>query len=381
MSNIAINITKNGTTTLATAGKYCDRNIDVSVDVAGGGGGEQYFTDEELVFTGDLTSMFAFDKWKSVLEKDKSRIKINKPTNLNYFLRGCTGTDYSFLTIEGDGKTACNVTGLLYEMKNIEKIPVLKNVVINSNQTGNMISDLNYFTNVDELIKLFDSITFNNSPFQSFGLFSYCYSLRNVDEVMPYLKKALVNYNSGAAYGQCFNGMHALDEINNIPIMFGTKTYNGFNSFCQNLSRAKNITFETDNGVPYAVQWKAQTIDLAWSNGTGVLGHGYQSNLLNYNSGITADKEVKDDATYQALKNDPDWWTIDAAYSRYNHDSAVETINSLPDTSAYLATAGGTNTIKFKGASGSLTDGGAINTLTEEEIAVAAAKGWTVTMT
>jgi hypothetical protein len=45
-----------------------------------------------------------------------------------------------------------------------------------------------------------------------------------------------------------------------------------------------------------------------------------------------------------------------------------------------LATAGGTNTIKFKGIAGSKTDGGAINTLTEEEIAVAAAKGWTVTL-
>jgi hypothetical protein len=101
--------------------------------------------------------------------------------------------------------------------------------------------------------------------------------------------------------------------------------------------------------------------------------------VLNYNSGITADKEVKDDATYQALKNDPDWFATKIEYSRYNHDSAVNTINSLPDTSAYLAANGGTNTIKFQGASGSLTDGGAINTLTEEEIAVAAAKGWTVT--
>ena len=101
--------------------------------------------------------------------------------------------------------------------------------------------------------------------------------------------------------------------------------------------------------------------------------------ILNYNSGITADKEVTDDATYQALKNDPDWFTCDIKYSRYNHDSAVRTINSLPDTSAYLATAGGTNTIKFKGAAGSATDGGAINTLTSEEIAVATAKGWTVT--
>lgn len=33
MSNTKINIAKNGTTTLATAGKYCDRNIDINVDV------------------------------------------------------------------------------------------------------------------------------------------------------------------------------------------------------------------------------------------------------------------------------------------------------------------------------------------------------------
>ena len=33
MSNTQININANGTTTLATAGKYCDRNIDVNVDV------------------------------------------------------------------------------------------------------------------------------------------------------------------------------------------------------------------------------------------------------------------------------------------------------------------------------------------------------------
>ena len=67
-------------------------------------------------------------------------------------------------------------------------------------------------------------------------------------------------------------------------------------------------------------------------------------------------------------------------FSRYNHDSAVETINSLPDTSEYLATAGGTNTIKFRNYSGACTDGGGTNDLTPEEIAVATAKGWTVTI-
>ena len=91
-----------------------------------------------------------------------------------------------------------------------------------------------------------------------------------------------------------------------------------------------------------------------------------------------ADKEVKDATTYEALKNNPDWFTQMPVYSRYNHDSAVETINSLPDTSAYLEANGGTNTIQFNSVSGKLTDGGAINTLTEEEIAVAVARGWTV---
>ena len=33
MANTQINITANGTSTLATAGKYCDRNIDVNVNV------------------------------------------------------------------------------------------------------------------------------------------------------------------------------------------------------------------------------------------------------------------------------------------------------------------------------------------------------------
>lgn len=35
MANTQIAIGENGTTTLATAGKYCDRNIDVNVDVVG----------------------------------------------------------------------------------------------------------------------------------------------------------------------------------------------------------------------------------------------------------------------------------------------------------------------------------------------------------
>ena len=156
-----------------------------------------------------------------------------------------------------------------------------------------------------------------------------------------------------------------------------------FNNTFNLCSRLKAIVFDTgDEGISKTVNWKSQTIDLAGTNGDRAVGVAAftSSQILNYNSGITADKLVRTDEDYQALKNDADWFTYNPDYSRYNHDSAVETINSLPDTSAYLATAGGTNTIKFRGAAGALTDGGAINTLTAEEIAVATAKGWTVTL-
>jgi len=203
------------------------------------------------------------------------------------------------------------------------------------------------------------------------SMFGYCDSLRSIPEAV------LEHYNPLAyqSYSLLYNGFtacYALDRVNNLPVYEKVAgwTSNALSSTCSYCNRIKSITFKTnEDGSAKTTKWKNQTFDLSLTVGYGL----FPSYIIGSNSGITADKEVKDDATYQALKNDPDWFSCNIAYSRYNHDSAVETINSLPNTSAY-----GTNTIKFKGAAGSATDGGAINTLTEEEIAVAAAKGWTV---
>ena len=210
------------------------------------------------------------------------------------------------------------------------------------------------------------------------GIFKYCRSLRQIPE--NFLKElwGLTTNKSYSVFNDNFNSCYALDEIRGLNPQTGNMTSNMFYDAFGSGYRLKDIIFATqDGGTPYTINWKSQTIDL----GRDYIGYAYDSStILNYNSGITADKEVIDDTTYQALKNNPDWFTTKVEYSRYNHDSAVNTINSLPDTSAFLATNGGTNTIKFKGAAGSATDGGAINTLTEEEIAVATAKGWTVSL-
>lgn len=200
------------------------------------------------------------------------------------------------------------------------------------------------------------------------SLFNGCSKLRNIPDITMLLTGQ--TSATGNLYYNLVDGCSALDEIVNIPVYESNITTNFFSNTFRSTYRLSRATLKTnEDGTPKIANWKSQTIDL--SNLTGY-GDYYTSAS---GMGLPNGKEVTDAATYEALKNDADWWTKNIDYSRYNHDSAVETINSLPDTSAY-----GANTIKFKGASGALTDGGAINTLTEEEIAVATAKGWTVSL-
>lgn len=203
------------------------------------------------------------------------------------------------------------------------------------------------------------------------GIFEGCYSLRKVPDNFMSNLKGIQKSATYSWYKRTFCNCRSLDEINNLQVLLESATSNLFSTF-ENVTRLKKLTFATqEDGTPYSAAWKKQAIDLSKYVGYSDT---YKKYITDYNSGITADKEVTDDTTYQALKNDPDWFTCNVSYSRFNHDSAVEFINSLPDVSS-----GSENTIKFTGAAGSLTDGGAINTLTEEEIAVAAARGWTVT--
>lgn len=194
------------------------------------------------------------------------------------------------------------------------------------------------------------------------GMFSNCSSLRRLPMAAYSHGNPVVHVSYGIFYNMA-NNCYCLDEIVDLPNPHynATFTSNAFNNTFVNCGRLKEMTFKEMNPV----NWTNQTIDLSQGVGGGV--------DLSYYMGT--ETQVTDDASYQALKDHPDWWTSDIAYSRYNHDSAVNTINSLPTTTK-------TNSnciIKFKGEAGSATDGGAINTLTEEEIAVAAAKGWTVT--
>lgn len=304
----------------------------------------KYFTTKDIT---DCTSMFyQSDELTNI--PFEINCKENSPISLSSMFSGC---------------------------KSLTSIPKINNCRFSG--MGSFFYECNKLREIPEDIDTWFDWSYADTSAASKGnLFYCCYALKKVPMKLLECKYNSNSYSSVYLYNG-FNSCFSLGELVDLPLPIHVSgfTSNIFYSTFYNCSRLKNITFKTDeNGQPQKVKWAKQTIDLTSS----VFGYGI--NCMSHNPDFTNAKLVNDDVTYQALKNDPDWFAKSADYARYNHDSAVATINTLPDTSEFLAEKGGTNTIKFKGALGAKTDGGAINTLTEAEIAVAAAKGWTVTI-
>lgn len=372
-----ITITANGT---YTSDKYGYGEVTVNTPPAP--------TDEELTFTGDCSYIDYYGKWDWFIDKYEDKITTKDITNSAFMFRG---SNLSEIPFQINIKDAGDLNTMFSTCTYLVVCPKIRGTIKWTYQTSleYVLSNNYHLRDVEELFtsEMLDGF----STVKVTGQYSTprpcnLTGMNSLRKIPSWWYKQKINEEStsypSTGYSLKVADCHSLDEIPNVPVWkcVAAQTSNmfaGYPKCFQECNRAKLITFETnDDGSPHVTEWKSQVIDL-----TQYVGYTNTARrMTEYNSGITADKEVKDDTTYQALKDDPDWFTVDMNYSRYNHDSAVETINSLPDTSAYLATAGGTNTIKFTGAAGSKTDGGAINTLTEEEIAVATAKGWTVTL-
>ena len=344
----------------------------------------------EITITDTPSSLFSNGKWNELMPYFRNiNISANRPWHLNeLFYKSSNYTDLSYITF----KMNCNMyyfSGMQSSFQDCSKLTALPNfdwssIPVSASNYNIMFN--NIFENCNNLRTIPDTFfsdipLSDNSEKRRTGpsMFYNCYSLRQLPDLSWFDGKNTQFSISDSIYQFIFLNCYSLDKIVDLPILkVSNSTRNGFYQGFDYCSRIKEMTFKigTDSAPRTDSGWTSQTIDLSQYIGYA------QNNqtILGYNSGITADKKVTDDVSYQALKNDPDWFTTKVEYSRYNHDSAVNTINSLPDTSAFLATNGGTNTIKFKGAAGSATDGGAINTLTEEEIAVATAKGWTVSL-
>ena len=389
-------------------------NIDFSIECVDENGEPYKYSPAEMIeeinnlnvipksqfnLTGDCAYKFAYNANNWIIELYGNKIQTNDITNANYFFYN--SDKLQEIPFDINFKLTSNLATIFN--KTFDGTNLLKkypNIYIKSNNVPRFVfgeganPEKNIFWNEDTQLSGFAYDGFEKYPFDTepTWIFDEC------DWSGP--------YNNNTTFGTLlpvnWNGSYYIKELPSFPKFYNlggsgvyyTPWYQLNLANCYNLKGIilprpgpqtltsspsgftkintvmtfKYLKFDIqEDGSVYTAQWKNTTFDLSDEVG-------YVSATYN-NSYLDSSKRVKDDITYQALKNDDEYWTNDIKYSGYNHDSAVETINTLPDTSAY-----GTNTIKFKGSAGSATDGGAINTLTEEEIAVATVKGWTVSL-
>lgn len=349
---------KNGSTDT-----YKPSEMAEAISAISGGSGPS-IPDSAFVLSGSCLYWNAYGKWDLFVTAFKDKWNTTDITNCVSMFNGAKLKSISFqINLKSNSSVALNN---MFSDSEFLVLPKINGNNITASSLSNFCSNSKVKNITD------DYFTFVSNTNGSCGsIFSNCGFLRNIPTS---INTAIQNFNKTSSsmnfYFYMFNNCYTLDEIINLGVaVLPTLNNNCFNSFVTNCWRLDTFTFEANK----IVNWKSQTIDFS------TVGYGlYANTAKQYDLDIK--KLVNSDESYIKLKNDSDWFTPFAQYSRYNHDSAVATINSLPDTSAYLATAGGTNTIKFKSEAGSATDGGAINTLTEEEIAVATAKGWTISL-
>lgn len=380
-------------------------NVDViSIPLADGSGNFDFgLTDDELTMDAKDNLFYG---WEWVIDKYGNRIKvrITSQGQSKVFGLGYTKDLNAIKLTDKEPGQSCDIRSM-FETYYGKKLPVpiwegtkpIREIATMFSQCHNLTD-----TEIKSFLSHFNFSGFVNANINN--LFNECRSVRNINSILAQLhtqsKGYVSDYGGNVSIQALCRATSVADELVGLPVPCGDVPYDSQISFWDNMesivegaSRAKKITFATKtDGTPYTVKWDGKTISL-----TNQIGYSTdENNILDQSSthGITQEKKVSNAATYEALKNDPDYYvynqgsqtydgnelSVGLLYSRYNHTSAVETINSLPDCSAYCAETNNTNTIIFKKYSGALTDGGGINTLTAEEIAVATNKGWTVSL-
>lgn len=332
----------------------------------GGGGGE--LTEEDLTFTGDLRYFNYYGRMGKLIKKCGSKMKFNSVNNLSNAFQGndSLNSDFSNWTID---LYKCNLSNCFSNQSYITGFPKFQGTVTNLENLFSYGSSIELIP--DDLFLAGTEFICKASNNNYYGIFTNCKALKKVPlwfKNMTFTVDKNTNYSTyQSVYYSTFSSCYALKELT-LPIFPAPAKLksNCFISTFEDVRSMRKFVFAPPPTGNEAVLWSHQTI-----------------NLANYDCGYypsaSGSKVIYDDETYNLYKNDPDARAKTVEYSFYNHDSALETIRSLPYAQMVdIPQSQLQNVIKFYGKSGEKTDGGAINTLTAEEIAIATNKGWTV---
>lgn len=333
-----------------------------------------------FVLSGNCKNKFYGGNWDWFLENYGHQITTENITDATNMFCGSAVEEIPFEINLVNSDSGGYVYWMFYNCGNLLTLPKITGKIGTNDGLRSWFENCSKITEIPESYADLDFSAFNKCTGVQLKnyLFSGCERLRKIPK--NFLRKLYdAGSNSGAGLqsgDSAMKGLVVLDEVDGFPVGTGDLTYsNPSNWNTGSFQRINRFVFDTnDDGTAKTANWQKQTFDLSYKVGYSTAAAVFTSR------GLSADKEITG-LTYLKLKNDADAWTISTGYSRYDKTSALETINSLPDTSAYLESSGGeANIIKFKGTAGTKTDGGAINKLTSAQIAIATAKGWTVTL-
>lgn len=281
--------------------------------------------------------------------------------------------------------------------KNLKKLPVFQfKRSIYGNQTSLTFGNC-YNLEKSEINKIYQFIEAFNSYSQNPQL-SYCYKIKEFD-----WSKINIKFDAFSPNRIDFSYAPTLERYV-IPAIY-TKTEATSNKFetrySGNFPMIKDVSFVTnEDGSPkkskmtnQTLSWWAYSESYPWGYGD-VTSDGYKYGGIDKTHNIIAKTIEETSSNYEEMKQYSDWHCgtrntvayqrsnipIGRLFSKFNHKTMVSIINTIMDTSEYIAIKGGTNTIKFYKYQGDLTDDGGSSNLTEEEIAVAVAKGWTIAL-
>lgn len=294
-------------------------------------------TETLLKFTGDLSYFDYNGRMDNWFKTYKNLLSFDDVTDARNMFYGSTLTEIPTITFNGTADSSA--MGMFMQCYGLTTFPTL----VTKKSDKEKLDCVNMFNSCKKLVELPNNTYFSSvfatgafaGTYSFMGMFQSCLALTKLSDLSIFDRKIRAKqYSTDTNQGNylnLFNNCQSLQELSNFPLRNSDSTYdiNMFNQTFYNTYSLKKLTFSATGSF----NWSNQVIDLSTT--------GYSNSV---------------------------------ADSVYNHNSAVETLNSLPTVS------GSSNYIKFKNGAGSATSGGSISDLTAEEIAVATAKGWTVSL-
>lgn len=362
--------------------KYTFTPANMAEEIEAAAASTSIIPESALTITGVATYKFSYGGWDWFINQMGDKITTQNITNTNYMFAWSQVVAIPF-TINMDENIASYVTHDLSYMFNgatrLVEAPMIYGV--KSASFGSLFSDCQSLTTIPEGFaedwnwEYVDNLTSAYTGSMA-SMFYHCYNLRTIPQILlshgnPYWSYSYPLIKSG------FNGCHSLEKIENVFIPYKgsyTSSYaNAFSDSVKECYRLKKLTLATqEDGTPYTVSWGYQVIDLTANVGWSTTNYTGLDKRTDFTTDTLIDSEEKwrgyIDGSY------PDGWANDVAYSTFGATAAKELFASLPIAS------GTGNTVKLNANATSAISGEAMSSLTEEDIAVATAKGWTITL-